>query len=39
VRAEKEIILVSGSIGGAVKLNMEKADIAINWAGGMGSLD
>jgi len=24
-----------GSIGGAVKLNMKKADIAINWAGGL----
>jgi len=24
-----------GSIGGAVKLNMGKADIAVNWAGGL----
>lgn len=24
-----------GSIGGAVKLNMQKADVAINWAGGL----
>jgi len=24
-----------GSIGGAVKLNMQKADIAVNWAGGL----
>ena len=24
-----------GSIGGAVKLNAGKADIAINWAGGL----
>ena len=24
-----------GSVGGAVKLNMGKADIAINWSGGM----
>ena len=24
-----------GSIGGAVKLNMQKADVAVNWAGGL----